>query len=75
MSTKNIFMAHEAKAGGRTYLTLSLSLPPEAVRELERIGKLTGKTAARVAAEVALRLVSAPICGHCGGTGKEPHGA
>lgn len=42
----------------RTYRTLSLSLPPEAVARLDVRGKAEGKTAARVAAEVVLRDVS-----------------
>src|SRR5688572_26229592 len=48
----------------RTYRTVSLSLPPEAVARLEARAKTEGKTAARVAAEVVLRDVSmstAPI--------------
>jgi hypothetical protein len=42
----------------RTYKTLSLSLPPEAVRQLEERARDVGKTAARVAAEVVLRELS-----------------
>lgn len=42
----------------RTYKTLSLSLPPEVVVELEAIGKSTARTAARVAAEIVLRKVA-----------------
>lgn len=42
----------------RTFRTLSLSLPPEAVQRLETRGRDTGKTAARVAAEVVLQDLS-----------------
>lgn len=38
----------------RTYRTLSLSLPPEAVAILEQRAKPQGKTAARLAAELVL---------------------
>jgi hypothetical protein len=39
----------------RTYKTLSLSLPPGVVAKLAKIGKPTGRVAARVAAEIVLR--------------------
>lgn len=42
----------------RTYKTLSLSLPPAAVDELTRIGQFTGRTGARVAAEIVLRQLA-----------------
>ena len=42
----------------RTYRTLSLSLPPGVFAMLHSIGKKTGRTGARVAAEVVLRAVS-----------------
>jgi hypothetical protein len=42
----------------RTYRTLSLSLPPEAVVRLEGLGRAVGKTGARVAAEIVLRDLS-----------------
>ncbi len=38
----------------RTYRTLSLSLPPSAVRALEARGAREDKTAARIAAEIVL---------------------
>ena len=44
----------------RTYRTLSLSLPPEVVAQLEKTGKEQGKTAARVAAEMVLYEVWKP---------------
>lgn len=44
----------------RTYLTLSLSLPPEAVNRLGDRGRTTGKTANRVAAEIVLRELGEP---------------
>lgn len=42
----------------RTYKTLSLSLPPEAVEKLSAIGAPTRRTAARVAAELVLADLS-----------------
>ncbi len=42
----------------RTYQTLSLSLPPEIVTQLEKRGKKGKKTAARVAAEIVIREVN-----------------
>lgn len=42
----------------RTYKTLSLSMPPGVVEELAAIGKTSGRTAARVAAEVVLREIA-----------------
>jgi hypothetical protein len=42
----------------RTYKTLSLSLPPGIVEELVAIGKPTGRTGARVAAEIVLREIA-----------------
>ena len=42
----------------RTYKTLSLSLPPGITEELAARGKSTGRTAARVAAELVLRDVA-----------------
>jgi hypothetical protein len=39
----------------RTYKTLSLSLPPDVVKKLERLGRAdSNKTAARIAAEVVI---------------------
>jgi hypothetical protein len=43
----------------RTYKTLSLSLPPAAVKALAARGKDRGMVAARVAAEIVLRDVAA----------------
>lgn len=42
----------------RTYRTLSLSLPPGVVKDLIKIGKTTGRTGARVAAEIVLRAIA-----------------
>jgi hypothetical protein len=42
----------------RTYRTLSLSLPPGVVEKLAAIGRHTGRTAARVAAEIVLRAIA-----------------
>lgn len=42
----------------RTYKTISLSLPPGIVEELCMIGKPTGRTGARVAAEIVLREIA-----------------
>ena len=42
----------------RTAKTLSLSLPPGVVEELAKIGKPTGRTGARVAAEIVLREIA-----------------
>ena len=42
----------------RTYKTLSLSLPPGVVEALMAIGKRTGRTGARVAAEIVLRAIA-----------------
>jgi len=42
----------------RTFRTLSLSLPPAVVEELVAIGKPSGRTGARVAAEIVLRAVA-----------------
>ena len=42
----------------RTFRTLSLSLPPGVVEELHAIGKTTGRTGARVAAEIVLRAIA-----------------
>ena len=42
----------------RTYKTISLSLPPGVVEELTMLGKPTGKTGARVAAEIVLREIA-----------------
>lgn len=42
----------------RTYKTLSLSLPPAAVKKLAARGKSTGRVAARVAAEIVLREIA-----------------
>lgn len=42
----------------RTFRTLSLSLPPGVVEELAAIGKTTGRTGARVAAEIVLRAIA-----------------
>ena len=42
----------------RTYKTLSLSLPPGVVEELDAIGKTTDRTGARVAAEIVLREIA-----------------
>ena len=42
----------------RTYKTLSLSLPPGVVEELTMVGKSTGRTGARVAAEIVLRAIA-----------------
>jgi len=44
----------------RTYRTISLSLPPEAVEQLEMIGKPDDKTAGRIAAEIVLRGLGLP---------------
>ena len=44
---------------GRTYRTLSLSLPPSAVAALAAVGATTGRTAARGAAEIVLRALAA----------------
>ena len=42
----------------RTYKTLSLSLPPRVVDELTAMGQSSGRTGARVAAEIVLRAVA-----------------
>jgi hypothetical protein len=42
----------------RTFKTLSLSLPPGIVEELASWGKLTGRSAARVAAEIVKREIA-----------------
>jgi len=42
----------------RTYRTLSLSLPPGAVEDLVKVGKKTGRTGARVAAEIVLHAIA-----------------
>lgn len=42
----------------RTYKTLSLSLPPDIVGQLSALGKPTGRTGARVAAEIVLREIA-----------------
>lgn len=42
----------------RTYKTLSLSLPPGAFTQLAATGKSTGRTGARVAAEIVLRAIA-----------------
>ena len=42
----------------RTYKTLSLSLPPNIVVQLEKRGKKDNKTAARIAAEIVIRDVN-----------------
>ncbi len=42
----------------RTYKTLSLSLPPNIVEQFVAIGKSTGRTGARVAAEIVLRAIA-----------------
>jgi hypothetical protein len=42
----------------RTYRTLSLSLHPKVVAELDRRGKRTNITAARMAAEIVLREIA-----------------
>jgi predicted DNA-binding protein len=39
----------------RTYKTVSLSLPPGVAKALTKIGRHTGRTGARVAAEIVLR--------------------
>ncbi len=45
----------------RTYRTLSLSLPPGAVEDLAKVGKKTGRTGARVAAEIVLHQIARPV--------------
>jgi hypothetical protein len=42
----------------RTYKTLSLSMPPDAVEKLTAIGKRTRRVAARVAADIVLLEVA-----------------
>lgn len=42
----------------RTFKTISLSLPPGVVEELSAVGKPTGRTGARVAAEIVLREIA-----------------
>ena len=44
----------------RTFKTLSLSLPPGVVETLGTRGEATGRTAARVAAEIVLREIAKP---------------
>lgn len=44
---------------GRTYKTLSLSLPPDVAAKLAKLGKPTGRVAARVAAEIVLHAIAA----------------
>ena len=42
----------------RTYKTLSLSLHPDVVKELERLGKQLGLTPGRIAAQIVSREAS-----------------
>lgn len=52
---------------GRTYKTLSLSLHPDIVGHLRKIGEARGLTAARVAAEMVVSAVTTPgSCSFCG---------
>lgn len=44
----------------RVYRTLSLSLHPRTVARLEEIGKATGRTGARVAAEIVAAALDGP---------------
>lgn len=41
----------------RTYRTVSLSLHPLVVKQLDEIGKATGRTGARVAAEIVMAAI------------------